>query len=118
MSIYYDNTEGKNWESDLHRISSGINYPLLNRLTFSFTGDYAWQNYKNIHTLSGKGISGFSSDKEKRKDRIYNISGGVTYELSKSVNMNFRYMHTVNDSIFPIYYYKRDVYSIDILYRF
>lgn len=114
----YDDTDGKNWESDLHRISSGITYRLLDRLTFGLSGDYAWQNYKNIHTLSGVGVNGFPSDKKKRMDRIYSIYWEMIYELSKSVSISFKHTRIRNSSIFPIYYYKRNISIVEMSYRF
>lgn len=114
----YDDTEGKNWESDSHKISSGIIYPLLDRLTLSLTGDYTWQDYRSIHTLSGRGINGFPPNETKRKDRIYNISAGFGYEVSRFLNLNLRYMHTRNDSNFPIYDYRRNLYSFELSFKF
>jgi len=114
----YDDTEGKNWESDSHRISLGIIYPVLNRVSLNFAGDYTWQNYRNIHTLSGKGINGFPEHQTERKDRILNISAGFGYEISRYLNLNLRYTHTRNDSNFPIYDYRRNLYNFELSFNF
>lgn len=114
----YDATEGKNWESDSHRISAGIIYPFLERLKINLSSDYTWQNYKNIHTLSGIGINGFPGNETKRKDKISNINVGLNYEISKFYTMNLRYTYTKGASNFPIYDYRRNLYSIEISFNF
>lgn len=114
----YDDTDGKNWDSYSHRIKGGISYPVANRLNLNLAADYILQNYRNIHTLSGKGINGFPAYETKRKDRIFKFSTGFIYEISKFLNLNLNYTHTKNDSNFSIYDYKRNVYSIELSFNF
>lgn len=114
----YDNTEGRNWKSNSHRVSVGILYPLVDKLISSLSGEYTWQYYKNIHTLSGIGINGFPDNEMKRRDKIFGFSAGVNYELSKSLSFNLRYSYTMNDSNFPIYDYRRNLYSIEVSLSF
>lgn len=114
----YDNTEGKNWDSDSHKLSLGIVYPLFNAFTLNFACDYTWQNYKNINSYSTMSINGFPGKETKRKDNIYNISAGFGYEISKFYKLNLKYIHTRNDSNFPIYDYTRNLYSIELFISF
>ncbi|MCM8788300.1 MAG: surface lipoprotein assembly modifier [Candidatus Omnitrophica bacterium] len=114
----YDDSEGRNWESDAQKISSGVIYPLLNRLTVNIAADYTWQDYKNIHTLSGMGVPGFPVNRTKRKDVIYNLSAGLVYEISSFLNLNAGYTYTRNDSNFQIYEYKRGLYSVMFSFNF
>lgn len=114
----YDDTEGRNWESDSHRIFTSLVYPVFEKLNMNISTDYTWQNYKNINTLSGRGINGFPSDPQKRKDKIWNISAGLNYELTKFLNLNLKYTHTTNNSNFTIYDYKRNIYSFELSFQF
>lgn len=112
-----NNTEGKNWESYSHRLSGGVIYPVMEKLKLTASGDYTWQNFKNIHTLSGRGIPGFSDNPAKRKDRVLSLSGGLSYDISKFLKLNINYIYYRADSNFAIYDYQRNLYSFELSFN-
>ncbi|MEN2994553.1 MAG: tetratricopeptide repeat protein [Thermodesulfovibrio sp.] len=113
-----DDTQGKNWESQSHKVSLGIIYPVIDRLSIQVASDHTWQNYRNTNTYSGKGVKGFPEKSEKRKDRIYTLSSGLIFEISKTLRMNLNYYHLRADSNFPIYDYKRNIYTVELSFSF
>jgi len=113
-----DDTQGRNWNSYSHRVSAGVVYPVTEKLSFQLAGDYTWQNYKNINTYSGRGVRGFPETPTKRKDRIYSLITGIIFEASKTVKINGSYYHFREDSNFPIYDYKRNIYTVELNFSF
>lgn len=113
-----DDTQGKNWDSNSHRVSAGIIYPFIEKLSIQIAGDCTWQNYRNINTYSGRGVRGFPETAEKRKDRIYSLTSGVIFDISKAVRANINYYHLRADSNFPIYDYKRNIYTFELSFSF
>lgn len=113
-----DDTQGKNWNSNSHRISLGVIYPFIEKLSIQIAGDYTWQNYRNINTYSGRGVRGFPLTAEKRKDRIYSFTSGVIFDISKAMRANINYYHLRADSNFPIYDYKRNIYTVELSFSF
>ena len=113
-----DDTEGKNWDSQSHRVSLGAIYPLTEKLSFQIAGDHTWQNYKNIHTLSGAGVKGYPDTPSKRKDRLYSVTAGFIFDITKALKTNINYYHLRADSNFAIYDYKRNIYTIELSLSF
>ncbi|MCS7203973.1 MAG: surface lipoprotein assembly modifier [Thermodesulfovibrio sp.] len=113
-----DDTQGKNWDSYSHRVSAGIIYPVIDKVSIQFALDHTWQNYRNINTYSGRGVKGFPEKAEKRKDRIYTLTGGFIFDISKTLRMNLSYYHLKADSNFPIYDYRRNIYTAELSLSF
>jgi tetratricopeptide (TPR) repeat protein len=113
-----DDTQGRNWDSKSDKIGASILYPVINRVNLSLSGDMTFQNYKNIHTVSGTGTNGYPNIPTKRKDIIYNAGASIIYEILKGLNLNLNYSHTRADSNFAIYDYKRNAYNLGITYEF
>jgi tetratricopeptide (TPR) repeat protein len=103
-----DDTEGKNWENIGNRISLGVLVPVVNKLSFTFSGDIFWQHYDHPHTLFGM----------ERKDRTYYGSGGFLWEVFKGLRLNLQYSHTRAESNIRVYEYKRNTYTIGAEYTF
>ncbi|WP_353683483.1 tetratricopeptide repeat protein [Thermodesulfovibrio sp. 3907-1M] len=113
-----DDTQGINWDSSSHRVSAGLVYPLTEKLSLQIAGEHTWQNYKNINTLSARGVQGFPETPEKRKDRIYSLTSGFIFDVSKTVRANLNYYHLRADSNFPIYDYRRNIYTFELSFNF
>lgn len=113
-----DDTQGKNWDNKSDKIGTAFLYPIMNRVNLSLSGDMTLQYYKNIHTVSGTGTNGYPNIPTKRKDKIYNASGSVIYELLKGLNLSINYSYTRADSNFAIYDYKKTIYSFGVDYNF
>ncbi len=113
-----DDTQGINWDSYSHRISSGLIYPLTENLLIQIAGEHAWQNYRNINTYTGRSVNGFPETAEKRRDKIYSLTGGVIFEISKTLRTNLNYYHLRADSNFPIYDYKKNLYTFELSFTF
>ncbi len=113
-----DDTQGRNWDNKSDKIGTSILYPLMNKVNLSLAGDMTLQHYKNIHTVSGTGTNGYPNVPTKRRDKIYNASGGVIYELLKGLSLSINYSYTRADSNFAIYDYKKNIYSFGVGYSF
>ncbi|MGB9823248.1 surface lipoprotein assembly modifier [Thermodesulfovibrio sp.] len=113
-----DDTQGRNWDSEAHRVSAGLIYPFSEKLSLQIAADHTWQNYKNINTLTGRGVRGFPQTAEKRRDRIYSLTSGVIFDISKTLRANLNYYHLRDDSNFPIYDYRRNIYTFELSFSF
>jgi tetratricopeptide (TPR) repeat protein len=113
-----DDTQGRNWDNTVNKVSAGIIFPVMHKLSVSLSGDMSFQYYKNIHTVSGTGTNGYPDKPAKRRDYIYNAGGGIFYELAKRLNLNLSYSHTRADSNFAIYDYRKNIYSFGVDYNF
>lgn len=113
-----DDTQGINWDSLSHRLSAGVVCPITEKLILQISGDHTWQNYRNINTYTGRGVKGFPETAEKRRDQIYSLTAGVIFEISKTLRTNLSYYHLRADSNFPIYDYKRNIYSVELSFSF
>jgi tetratricopeptide (TPR) repeat protein len=103
-----DDTEGKNWENTGNRISLGLLMPVVNKLSFTFSGDMFWQHYDHPHTLFGM----------ERKDRTYSGSSGFLWEVFKGFRLHLQYSHTRAESNIRVYEYKRNTFTIGAEYTF
>lgn len=113
-----DDTQGINWDSHSRRVYLGVVYPLTEKLLFQVAGDHTWQNYRNINTYTGRSVKGFPETAEKRRDRIYSLTGGIIFDISKTLRTNLNYYHLRADSNFPIYDYKRNIYTFELSFSF
>lgn len=113
-----DHTEGTNWKSDSHRIALGVLYNLVEKLNLIASADYTLQNFKKVSTLSGIGLPGFPDSPKKREDKTLNITAGLSYDLFRFMKLNLNYTHTRANSNFPIYDYKRNIYTFDLSLNF
>lgn len=113
-----DETEGKNWVSYTHRIYLGLIYKLVDKLSLNLTADQSLQKFKNVSTLSGKGIPGFPERPKRREDRPLNLSAAISYEPKKFLRINASYTHSRSNSNFPIYDYRRNLLSFELSFNF
>jgi len=103
-----DEAEGRNWENWGNRVSLGLLFPVVNKLSLSFLGDVCLQHYDHTHTLYGV----------RRRDKTYLGSAGIIYEVFKGFNLRLQYSHTRADSNIPAYDYKRNEYTVGAQYTF
>jgi tetratricopeptide (TPR) repeat protein len=100
--------KGRNWDNVLHSFSVNTVFPLSERVKLQVSGQAIRQKFENVH----------STFDVKRRDRIYNISGGLSWECLKNISLITQYTRNMNDSNVGIYDYKRNTYSLGIEYRF
>ncbi|MEN2985936.1 MAG: tetratricopeptide repeat protein [Thermodesulfovibrionaceae bacterium] len=113
-----DDTQGKNWNSYAHRVSVGLIYPVIKKLSLHIAGEYTHQKYKNINTYTGGSVRGFPDTPTKRKDKLYSLTTGVIFEFSKNIKTTLNYYHLRADSNFPIYDYRRNIYTVELSLTF
>lgn len=111
-----EDTQGRNWDNSGDRVSASLLVPLAEKVSLILSGDAFWQRYRNVHTISG--APGFPASPERRRDDIYSGSAGLSWELYKGLRLIPQYSHTRADSNFPIYDYRRDIYSLGVEYTF
>jgi hypothetical protein len=103
-----DNTEGKNWENAGNRINLSLLLPVMDKLSFTISGEVFLQDYQHTHTFFGM----------KRSDRTYYGAAGMRWEVLKGLTLSFLYSHTHADSNISVYEYKRNVYTTGLEYTF
>ena len=113
-----ENTEGRNWRNDGHRFGAAVLVPIRNKVSLTVSGDVFLQQYRDINTFSGAGLSGFPAAPEKRRDKTYSGAANIAWEILRGLTLNFQYSHTRDDSNFAVYDYQRNQYTAGIEYDF
>jgi tetratricopeptide (TPR) repeat protein len=103
-----DNTEGKNWENTGNQINLSLLVPVIDKLSFTISGEMFLQDYQHTHTFFGM----------KRSDRTYYGAAGMRWEVLNGLNLNLQYSHTHADSNISVYEYKRNIYTVGFEYIF
>jgi tetratricopeptide (TPR) repeat protein len=103
-----DNTEGKNWENTGNQIILNLLMPVMDKLSFTISGEMFLQDYQHTHTFFGM----------KRSDRTYYGAAGMRWEVLNGLNLNLQYSHTHADSNISVYEYKRNIYTVGFEYIF
>ncbi len=103
-----DNTEGKNWENTGNQIILNLLMPVMDKLSFTISGEMLLQDYQHTHTFFGM----------KRSDRTYYGAAGMRWEMLNGLNLNLQYSHTHADSNISVYEYKRNIYTVGFEYIF
>jgi hypothetical protein len=103
-----DNTEGKNWENTGNQIILNFLLPVIDKLSFTISGEMFLQDYQHTHTFFGM----------KRSDRTYYGAAGMRWEMLNGLNLNLQYSHTHADSNISVYEYKRNIYTVGLEYIF
>jgi tetratricopeptide (TPR) repeat protein len=103
-----DNTEGKNWENTGNQINLSLLLPVIEKLSFTISGEMLLQDYQHTHTFFGM----------KRSDRTYYGAAGMRWEVLNGLNLNLQYSHTHADSNISVYEYKRNIYTVGFEYIF
>jgi tetratricopeptide (TPR) repeat protein len=102
------NAKGRNWDNVLHSFSANVVIPLSEKVKFQMSGQAIRQRFTNVH----------STFDIKRRDAIYNFSGGLSWDCLKDISLITQYTRNNNGSNVGIYDYTRNTYSLGIEYRF
>lgn len=100
--------KGRNWDNLLHSFSANAVFPLSEKVKLQMSGQAIRQKFTNVH----------STFDVKRRDDIYNLSGGISWELSKDVSLIAQYARNNNESNVGVYDYVRNTYSLGTEFRF
>ncbi|MBI4827125.1 MAG: tetratricopeptide repeat protein [Nitrospirae bacterium] len=100
-----DYTDGENWSNIGNRLNIGAIIPLKDKVDLTLTGDVFLQGYEKINDT-------------KRRDRTYNGSANVKWQVKNDISLNFQYAHTRADSNVSLYDYRRNVYTTAVEYNF
>jgi hypothetical protein len=100
--------KGRNWDNLLHSFSANAVFPLSDKVKLQMSGQAIRQKFTNVH----------STFDVKRRDDIYNFSGGISWELSKDVSLIAQYTRNNNESNVGVYDYVRNTYSLGTEFRF
>jgi tetratricopeptide (TPR) repeat protein len=106
-----DHADGNNWSSSSHRFTLNTIIPLGKRLRLQLGGEVTMQDYKNASTIA-------IFNNEKRRDRVYTGTAGLTWDVNKYLSVLAQYTGTDNYSNFYIYDYSRSVYSLGLELRY
>ncbi|MEE9911690.1 MAG: tetratricopeptide repeat protein [Deltaproteobacteria bacterium] len=127
LSLRYDysedRTDGLYWDNKMHRLSGNINVPLLpasvtqkvGYLYLQAGGGCVLQNYTYDQPFLDEG---FIAKSEKRKDRIYNASIGLNWDIIRNVGLILQYKYIRSDSNIPIYTYDDHIYTAGVEFKF
>ncbi|NPA39627.1 MAG: tetratricopeptide repeat protein [Thermodesulfobacteria bacterium] len=123
-----DDTQGKNWRSHIYGLGSGIVIPInsklkligianLNIVQFEKENEITIENAQRISAGLAP-IPGFPTSPTKRKDTVYSISFGTSYQLLKFLILNFNVSYTKNKSNFKIYTFDRYTTLMEVQTQF
>ncbi len=111
-NIFYeyavDDTKGKNWVKNQHRIATGLLIPLENKLKLLISGEAALHSYENEHSIYSK----------KRTDRVYIGLASLRWDVYESSVINLSYNYSRYDSNIDIYDYYRNIVKLGLEYNF
>lgn len=100
-----DYTDGENWHNIGNRFNIGALMPLKDKVNLTLTCDVFLQKYEKIADF-------------KRRDRTYNGSANVRWQVKHDVGLNLQYAHTRADSNVALYDYRRNIYTTSVEYNF
>ena len=104
-----EDTNGSNLENNGHRFSANVNFPFAtDTLLLQFGANALIQDYENIHTVFEK----------KRKDRVYRVFAGLSWNFYKNFALLAHYNFTRAESNIEIYEYDRHITTFGIEYRY
>ena len=106
----FDNTDGNNWDYVGNRISPSLQFvmPHIEKLKATLASDLYFQGFRHSHTVFG----------QKREDQGYTLSGLLSYDLTKVLELQFRYTYVKHQSNLSIYQYDRHVFSTGVVAKF
>ncbi|MFA4916957.1 MAG: tetratricopeptide repeat protein [Syntrophales bacterium] len=122
LNLRYDfnkeHADGIAWENAGNRFTFNLIMPILpadmvkwiGPLNLQLTGSAYFQDYK--YEID------YGITSEKRKDKIYTGSVGLTWEFCKYANFILQYARTRSDSNVPLYEYNRNLYTTGFEFRF
>ena len=106
----FENTDGVWWDNEGHKFSANVVVPLIDKVKLQLSGQAFLQDYKNNHALL--------NDEDKRDDKTYTGSLGLTWEFMKNTSLVAQYTKTRVDSNIGYYEYEQGLYSLGLEYRY
>ncbi len=104
----YQDTEGQNWDNRNYDFSANLAMPVYDRLKLQMSGQMTIQDFDHRHTTFNV----------VRKDKIYSLSAGLSYEWLKNATLVAQYSRVMADSNIGVYDYTRNLYTLGIEYRY
>ncbi len=111
-----DNLKGVNWMSKSDKIGITALIPLKEKIDLTLSQDITSQKYRNKNTNLPIGAN--NEGNIQRKDRQYNSSASILWEVFKNINLNIQYARTYSYSNIEIYESLKHTYTIGFEYRF
>ena len=102
------NADGTNWDNQGHSISANVTIPVAEKVKLQLSGQTNKQNYRSANTFFNI----------KRKDTIYNLSGGLSWDFRRNTTIIAQYTRTRDDSNIGIYDYQKNLYTLGFEYVF
>jgi len=100
-------TDGRNWSYNENRFNLSFIYPLTKNIKLQYSSDAAFTKYKFEHTTFNI----------KRRDDVFTNSLGLTYSITKNMDVTGQYSFIRDNCNISTYDYKRSVAGINIEYR-
>jgi Flp pilus assembly protein TadD len=95
------------WAYKGHRLSAGVESPLIWAIKTGLAFDYYRQDYDNPNT--------FSSDQmTKRRDHIYAFTGNLNRALTEHFTLSAQYSYTRDQCNVSVFDYNRSIYSLTL----
>jgi hypothetical protein len=112
--------KGDNYDRQVYRMSLNIIYPIIDNLSLQLSGLFSIEPYDHVNTLTEIPAPkpGVSKTYVARKDDIYQVTAGLTWEFYKNTNLLVQWSYTDSDSNIDFYTYDRNLYTCGIEYRF
>ena len=105
----YNDADGANWDYAGVKGSTGLLYPFINnKLKANIYLEAYHQRYQNSHTIY----------KMQRRDDILTAQASLTYTVLKPVDMTIGYAHIKDNSNIKVYKYRKNLYTVNLEYRF
>lgn len=104
----YQDTKGRNWDNRSNSFSANFAIPVYDRVTLQLNGQITKQDFDHRH----------STFNVVRKDKVYSVSGGVSWEWLKNATLIAQYSRVMADSNIGAYDYSRNLYTLGIEYRY
>jgi len=107
--LEYNDADGANWDYSGVKVAAGFLYPLLNnRLKANIYGELYHQNFLNSNSFYLK----------ERKDNTTTLQASLTYTLAKPLDVSIGYAYIKDDSNLGVFEYKKNLYTLNMQYRF
>ena len=104
-----NNADGANWDYVAIKTSAGILYPFFdNRLKASLFADLYYQDFSHDNTLFGN----------ERRDATYTVQAALTYAIIRQMDISLGYAHVRDDSNIGVYDFRKNLYTVNVEYRF
>lgn len=117
-----DRTDGVYWDNKLHRLSASVNIPVLPAAVAAKAGGlyvqaacgFSFANYTYERNFLNDDLV-FTT--EKRRDRLYDASVGLNWEIVKNLGLVLQYKFIRSDSNMPVFAYDDHIWTAGIEFK-